>query len=294
MIGNSWVGSCPIWYNAIKTSSSGNKREQKRQTAEQLWQKNGNCLFADANAKKLGIVQRVHNKGVTMKKIAIIEDETAIRENYMEMLSAQGYSVSGYSDRQSAECAFNDALPDLAIVDIGLGHEIDGGFLLCQTLRSLSKTLPIIFLTARDSEIDTVCGLRMGADDYLTKDISMAHLAARIGALFRRMEALEQPADQNALINRGPLTLDTQRMQVFWQQQLVDLTVTEFWMLHSLAQRPGHVKSRHELMSDAKIYVDDSTITSHVKRIRKKFIALDTNFDCIDTVYGMGYRWEQI
>ncbi|MDC9525815.1 proteobacterial dedicated sortase system response regulator [Pseudoalteromonas sp. Angola-30] len=228
-----------------------------------------------------------------MKKIAIIEDETAIRENYIEMLSAQGYQVSGFTDRVSAEIAFKDALPDLAIVDIGLGHEIDGGFLLCQTLRTLSKTLPIIFLTARDSEIDTVCGLRMGADDYLTKDISLAHLAARIGALFRRMEALEQPADANALITRGQLTLDTQRMQVFWQQQLVDLTVTEFWMLHSLAQRPGHVKSRNDLMSDAKIYVDDSTITSHVKRIRKKFIALDKNFDCIDTVYGMGYRWEQ-
>lgn len=230
---------------------------------------------------------------IKMKKIAIVEDEPAIRENYIEMLSAQGYQVSGFADRASAEAAFKNALPDLAIVDIGLGHEIDGGFLLCQTLRSLSKTLPIIFLTARDSEIDTVCGLRMGADDYLTKDISLAHLAARIGALFRRMEALEQPADANALITRGQLTLDTQRMQVFWQQQLVDLTVTEFWMLHSLAQRPGHVKSRNDLMSDAKIYVDDSTITSHVKRIRKKFIALDSSFDCIDTVYGMGYRWEQ-
>ena len=230
---------------------------------------------------------------IKMKKIAIIEDEPAIRENYIEMLSAQGYQVSGFENRASAEAEFKNALPDLAIVDIGLGHEIDGGFLLCQTLRSLSKTLPIIFLTARDSEIDTVCGLRMGADDYLTKDISLAHLAARIGALFRRIEALEQPADANALITRGQLTLDTQRMQVFWQQQLVDLTVTEFWMLHSLAHRPGHVKSRNDLMSDAKIYVDDSTITSHVKRIRKKFIALDSAFDCIDTVYGMGYRWEQ-
>jgi two-component system OmpR family response regulator len=228
-----------------------------------------------------------------MKKIAIIEDETAIRENYIEMLSAQGYQVTGYGERATAETAFKETLPDLAIVDIGLGSEIDGGFLLCQTLRSLSKTLPIIFLTARDSEIDTVCGLRMGADDYLTKDISLAHLAARIGALFRRMEALEQPTDINALITRGPLTLDTQRMQVCWQQHVVDLTVTEFWMLHSLAQRPGHVKSRTDLMSDAKIFVDDSTITSHVKRIRKKFIAIDNQFNCIDTVYGMGYRWEQ-
>ena len=109
---------------------------------------------------------------IKMKKIAIVEDEPAIRENYIEMLSAQGYQVSGYENRPQAEAAFKEALPDLAIVDIGLGHEIDGGFLLCQTLRSLSKTLPIIFLTARDSEIDTVCGLRMGADDYLTKDIS--------------------------------------------------------------------------------------------------------------------------
>jgi len=229
-----------------------------------------------------------------MKKIAIIEDETAIRENYTEMLTKQGYQVSGYASRPEAETAFNDALPDLAIIDIGLGDEIDGGFALCQTLRSLSKTLPIIFLTARDSEIDTVCGLRMGADDYLTKDISLPHLAARIAALFRRMEALEAPILEENIITRGKLKIDNKRMQVFWLDGLLDLTVTEFWMVHSLTQRLGHVKSRNELMNDAKIYVDDSTITSHVKRIRKKFIKLDPEFDCIDTVYGMGYRWEQV
>lgn len=229
-----------------------------------------------------------------MKKIAIIEDEKAIRENYTEMLTKQGYQVSGYASRPEAEIAFNDALPDLAIIDIGLGYEIDGGFALCQTLRSLSKTLPIIFLTARDSEIDTVCGLRMGADDYLTKDISLPHLAARIAALFRRMEALEAPILEENIITRGKLKIDNKRMQVFWLDILLDLTVTEFWMVHSLTQRLGHVKSRNELMNDAKIYVDDSTITSHVKRIRKKFIKLDPEFDCIDTVYGMGYRWEQV
>ncbi|WP_042147533.1 MULTISPECIES: proteobacterial dedicated sortase system response regulator [unclassified Pseudoalteromonas] len=229
-----------------------------------------------------------------MKKIAIIEDEKAIRENYTEMLTKQGYQVNGYASRPEAEMAFNDALPDLAIIDIGLGDEIDGGFALCQTLRSLSKTLPIIFLTARDSEIDTVCGLRMGADDYLTKDISLPHLAARIAALFRRMEALEAPILEENIITRGKLKIDNKRMQVFWLDTLLDLTVTEFWMVHSLTQRLGHVKSRNELMNDAKIYVDDSTITSHVKRIRKKFIKLDPQFDCIDTVYGMGYRWEQV
>ena len=228
-----------------------------------------------------------------MKKIAIIEDEQAIRENYSEMLTKQGYQVSGYASRPEAEITFNKTLPDLAIIDIGLGDEIDGGFALCQSLRSLSKTLPIIFLTARDSEIDTVCGLRMGADDYLTKDISLPHLAARIAALFRRMEALETPALEENIITRGNLKIDNKRMQVFWLDTLLDLTVTEFWMVHSLTQRLGHVKSRNELMNDAKIYVDDSTITSHVKRIRKKFIKLDPEFDCIDTVYGMGYRWEQ-
>jgi len=229
-----------------------------------------------------------------MKKIAIIEDETAIRENYIEMLTKQGYQVSGYASRAEAEVAFNDTLPDLAIIDIGLGDEIDGGFALCQTLRSLSKTIPIIFLTARDNEIDTVCGLRMGADDYLTKDISLPHLAARIAALFRRMEALEAPILEENIMTRGKLKIDNKRMQVFWLDGLLDLTVTEFWMVHSLTQRLGHVKSRNELMNDAKIYVDDSTITSHVKRIRKKFIKLDPEFDCIDTVYGMGYRWEQV
>ena len=227
-----------------------------------------------------------------MKQIAIVEDETAIRENYTEMLTKQCYQVQGYADRQSAELAFKQQLPDLAIVDIGLGDEIDGGFTLCQTLRSLSKTLPIIFLTARDSEIDTVCGLRMGADDYLTKDISLPHLAARIAALFRRMAALEVPVVAQNILTRGPLKIDTNRMQVSWHDHAIDLTITEFWMVHALAQRPGHVKSRNDLMTDAKIYVDDSTITSHVKRIRKKFIKVDADFNCVDTVYGMGYRWE--
>lgn len=227
-----------------------------------------------------------------MKRIAIIEDEAAIRDNYVEMLEGQGYQVQGFADRPSAERALFEQLPDLAIVDIGLGNEIDGGFMLCQSLRARSHTLPIIFLTARDSEIDTVCGLRMGADDYLTKDISMAHLAARIGALFRRVEAQETPPLANETIEQGDLELDLKRMRAAWQNQAVDLTVTEFWMVHSLAKRPGHVKSRDELMSDAKIYVDDSTITSHVKRIRRKFQAIDASFDCINTVYGMGYRWE--
>ncbi|MCM0148845.1 proteobacterial dedicated sortase system response regulator [Photobacterium galatheae] len=226
-----------------------------------------------------------------MKNIAIVEDETAIRENYMDVLKKHGYNVQGYADRQLAQTAFDVKLPDLAIIDIGLGHEIDGGFALCQSLRALSPTLPIIFLTARDSDFDTVCGLRMGADDYLTKDISLPHLMARIAALFRRSELMASPTTEETLLYRDELTIDQNKMQIFWRNTLVDLTVTEFWMVYALAKRPGHVRSRQDLMDDARVVVDDSTITSHVKRIRKKFMQCDPNFDQIHTVYGMGYRW---
>ena len=227
-----------------------------------------------------------------MKKIAIIEDQLEIRENYTDMLISQGYSVTGFAERESAQAALLNDLPDLAIIDIGLGDEIDGGFTLCQALRAKSQTLPIIFLTARDNEIDTVSGLRMGADDYLTKDISLAHLAARISAIFRRQLALNAPQQQEQLIERGPLVIDPARMQVTWHNHTIDLTVTEYWLVHALTIRPGHVKHRNDLMTEAKIYVDDSTITSHIKRIRKKFLKVDSEFNQIDTVYGMGYRWE--
>ena len=225
------------------------------------------------------------------KRIAIVEDEAAIRENYADVLRKQGYDVSTYPNRRKAESAFTTRLPDLAIIDIGLEDEIDGGFALCKSLRNLSETLPIIFLTARDNDFDTVSGLRMGADDYLTKDISLPHLTARIAALFRRQDAMDEPIEPDNLLNRGDLEMDLSRLSVNWNKTAVPLTVTEFWMLHALVKFPGHVKSRDALMQESKIYVDNSTITSHVKRIRKKFMHVDGDFDCIDTVYGMGYRW---
>ncbi|AZQ10803.1 proteobacterial dedicated sortase system response regulator [Shewanella khirikhana] len=227
-----------------------------------------------------------------MKRIAIVEDEAAIRENYKDVLQSHGYQVQTFANRPDAMVAFQTRLPDLAIIDIGLEDEIDGGFTLCQSLRAMSATLPIIFLTARDSDFDTVTGLRLGADDYLSKEVSFPHLLARLAALFRRCEQLSAPSEPENLMVRGPLTIDANRIQVYWQERPIELTVTEFWMVHALARHPGHVRSRTELMQEAKIYVDDSTITSHVKRIRKKFIAADAAFDCIDTVYGMGYRWD--
>ena len=184
------------------------------------------------------------------------------------------------------------ALPDLAIIDVGLGDEPEGGFTLCQDLRSLSKTLPISFLTARDSDIDPVHGLRLGADDYVTKDMSMDHLLARVTALLRRAdawaEALKQPDE---VVHRGRLALNVDRMTAEWNDQPIDLTVTEFWMLHPLVQHPGHVRSRDQLMEAASTVLDDNTVTSHIKRIRRKFLQIDDAFDGIHTAYGMGYRW---
>jgi two-component system OmpR family response regulator len=225
------------------------------------------------------------------KTIAIVEDEPAIRENYAASLRKQGYQVEMYGNRPDALKAFNKKLPDLALLDIGLENEVDGGFELCRSLRAISTTLPIIFLSARDSDLDIISGLRLGADDYLTKDISIPHLCARISAFFRRQELLSKPPAEESIIERGPLSMDMNRFSVHWNGQSVDLTLTEFWMVHTLALHPGHVKNREQLMQDAKIVVDDATITSHIKRIRKKFQVVDKSFDCVDTVYGMGYRW---
>lgn len=227
------------------------------------------------------------------RSIAIVEDEPAIRANYADALRRQGYEVAAYANRREAMAGVQTRLPDLAIIDIGLEDEIDGGFTLCRDLRAKSEKLAIIFLTARDSDFDTVAGLRMGADDYLTKDVSLPHLLARISALFRRMDAVATRADADEILTRGNLTLDLKRMSASWAGHAVPLTLTEFWMVHALAKFPGHMKDRDHLMSEAKLTVDDATITSHIKRIRKKFVALDSAFDAIETLYGMGYRWKE-
>jgi two-component system, OmpR family, response regulator len=226
------------------------------------------------------------------RSIAIVEDEPLIRENYADVLRRQGYDVNTYPARKPAMDAFKQRLPNLALIDIGLSDEVDGGFTLCRDLRALSPTLPIIFLTARDSDFDTVAGLRMGADDYLTKDVSLHHLLARISALFRRSDLLDSPPSSDDIIERDQLRIDMKRFTVSWQDKPVDLTLTEFWMVHALAKFPGHVKDRDQLMRDAELTVDDSTITSHIKRMRKKFLEVDGKFDRIDTVYGIGYRWK--
>ncbi|MBL4772238.1 MAG: proteobacterial dedicated sortase system response regulator [Alcanivoracaceae bacterium] len=228
---------------------------------------------------------------MSKKHIVIVEDEPSILANYQAALQRQGYSTQGYEELLQAKKALSQSLPDLVIIDVGLGDEPDGGFELCQFLRAKSAVLPILFLTARDNEFDMVSGLRLGADDYLSKDISLPHLLARVAALFRRQDLSQQKSEENT-IKQGDLKILTDNLQISWKDNIVDLTVTEFWMIVSLARHKGHVKTREQLMSDANVYVDESTITSHIKRIRKKFMVHDADFNCIDTVHGMGYRWK--
>ncbi len=223
--------------------------------------------------------------------IAIVEDEAAIAANYRDALQRRGYRVSIFQDQASASAAFRQQLPELAIIDIGLGDDIEGGFDLCRDLRSRSPELPIVFLTARDSELDMISGLRLGAEDYWTKDISQDYMLARISALFRRQKALRIPEQQDDILQRDELTLNVERMTCTWRNEAIELTLTEFRIISELANRPGQVKSRQQLMDAADVVQDDNTITSHIKRLRRKFVDSDDSFDRIEAVYGVGYRW---
>ena len=225
------------------------------------------------------------------KLIAVVEDEIAIRDNYMAALRRQGYRVAGFGSRREALDAFQARLPDLVIIDINLSGEVEGGFELCRELRARSAQLPIIFLTARENELDAISGLRLGADDYLTKRIGLEHLLARVAALLRRVEALTTAAAEPRLVSRGPLEMDLDRVSVAWNGMPIPLTLTEFWVVHALARHPGHVRTREQLMAAANVVLDDGSVTSQIKRIRAKFSAADPDFGAIDTVYGMGYRW---
>src|SRR5260221_1805379 len=174
------------------------------------------------------------------RRIAIVEDDAAIRANTADALKKHGYEVNAYAARAEALGAFRVRLPDLALIDIGLGEEPEGGFALCRELRAISPALPILFLTARDSDFDAVSGLRLGADDYLTKDVSLPHLLARISALFRRIDALREPKSAEEVLERGALRLGAKRFTPVWKGEPCGLTLTEFWMGHTVAKFPGH------------------------------------------------------
>lgn len=227
--------------------------------------------------------------------IALVEDDDMLRANYSQALEREGYKVVSYGSRPEAESAFAARLPDMAILDIMLLDEKEGGFDLCRQLRQLSPTIPIIFLTARDSDLDRVSGLRLGAWDYLTKNTTtLDFLPVRISSLFKMVESLRgSSAQKESVHTTGQLSINEERKQVYWRGQLVNLTLTEYWLLLALARRPGHVKSHEQLMEAANVVVTNNAITAHIRRIRDKFLDLDEEFDAIRTEYGMGYRWQQ-
>jgi two-component system response regulator ChvI len=231
-----------------------------------------------------------------MSRIALVDDDRNILTSVSMTLEAEGYDVDTYTDGQSALEAFGKKLPDMAVLDIKMPR-MDGMELLSR-LRQRTTTMPVIFLTSKEDEIDEVLGLRMGADDYVKKPFSQRLLVERIRALLRRQEAVvgDVATDDGKVIVRGCLTMDPLRHSVSWKGREVTLTVTEFLLLQALAQRPGFVKSRDQLMDvayDDQVYVDDRTIDSHIKRLRKKMRTVDDDFTAIETLYGIGYRYNE-
>ncbi|MCH7543085.1 MAG: response regulator transcription factor [Proteobacteria bacterium] len=230
------------------------------------------------------------------RTIALVDDDQNILTSVSMALEAEGYSVRTYTTGAEALRALTAQPVDLAILDIKMPR-MDGMELL-NRLRRQSQ-MPVIFLTSKDEEFDEVLGFRMGADDYIKKPFSQRLLIERIRALLRRSEvASEGPAarDGKGAIARGELVMDPVRHLCSWRGSPVALTVTEFLILQSLATRPGHIKSRDQLMDAAygeHIYVDDRTIDSHIKRLRRKFKALDAEFVQIETLYGLGYRYRE-
>ncbi len=228
--------------------------------------------------------------------IALVDDDRNILTSVSMTLEQEGYAVRTYTDGESALQGLMSKPADLAVLDVKMPR-MDGMELL-QRLRARSA-MPVIFLTSKDEEVDEVMGLRLGADDYITKPFSQRLLLERIRALLRRNEATRAEASGNVpggLLVRGDLVLDETKHSCTWKGKPVQLTVTEFLLVKTLALRPGLVKNRDQLIDAAygeNIYVDDRTIDSHVKRVRKKFRATDDDFAQIETLYGIGYRYKE-
>jgi two-component system response regulator ChvI len=231
-----------------------------------------------------------------MPTIALVDDDRNILTSVGITLEAEGYQVQKYSDGAAALQGLQDSPPDMAIFDIKMPR-MDGMELL-RRIRQKSD-LPIIFLTSKDDEIDELFGLKMGADDFIKKPFSQRLLVERVKAVLRRAvprDGSAPPQEAAKTIDRGKLSMDPDRHSCTWDTKPVTLTVTEFLILQSLAQRPGIVKSRDALMDaayDDQVYVDDRTIDSHIKRLRKKFKAVDDDFEMIETLYGVGYRFKE-
>ena len=230
------------------------------------------------------------------KIIAIVEDDPDQRSNYTDAIGKKGYEVRAYGSREEALEGFDQGLPDLAILDIILGEEVDAGFQICRDLLSRAPNLPVIFLTERIDEIDKISGLRLGAWDYLPKPISLDYLAERISSLLRINETRDQEPeiDNSAARQIGELALDKDALLASWRGQRIDLSGTEFRMLAKLVRMPGHAVSYETLMNATmQSIVSNNTINTHMRNIRKKFEKVDPDFSSIKSEYGYGYRWSQ-
>ncbi|MEN3953339.1 response regulator transcription factor [Iodidimonas sp. SYSU 1G8] len=225
--------------------------------------------------------------------IALVDDDRNILTSVGMALEAEGLTVRTYTDGTSALAALTTQPADLAVLDVKMPR-MDGMELL-QKLRRVTD-MPVIFLTSKDEEIDEVLGLKLGADDYIRKPFSQRLLIERIRAILRRAEGRSVAPASDKVMVRGKLVMDPGRHSCTWDEKQVTLTVTEFLILQALATRPGHVKTRDQLMDaayDDQVYVDDRTIDSHIKRLRKKFREIDDNFSGIETLYGIGYRYAE-
>jgi two-component system OmpR family response regulator len=230
---------------------------------------------------------------VMARRIAIIEDETDLAQNYKAALERDRYVVDIYSDRKSALAAFDNALPDMAIIDIELGDDVKGGHALCLDLRARSKTLPILFLTARDTEMDEIIGLNLGANDYLSKTVSTQKILTRVSGLFKWCDAfLQGESTPVNVIEHPPLHMDIDRMEVTWRDQSVLLTFTEFRVLECLARHPGHVKNRQQLMDAADKTIEQESVSTYIRRMRAAFREVDPDCDPFQSEYGIGYSWK--
>jgi two-component system, OmpR family, response regulator len=229
-----------------------------------------------------------------VKTIVIVEDDADQRANYADAISKKGYQVHAYAGREEALQGFETQVPDLAILDIILGDEVDAGFQLCRDLLAKTPSLPVIFLTERINEIDKISGLRLGAWDYLPKPISLEYLAERISSLLRINEFRSNvdPRGSDSAKRIGDLMLDEDALLVSWKGHRIDLSGTEFRMIAKLVRVPGHAISYESLMNATmQSLVTNNTINTHMRNIRKKFEKVDPGFAKIKSEYGYGYRW---
>ena len=225
--------------------------------------------------------------------IAFVEDDDIVRRNYAEILSAEGFRITALATKSQAEAYFSSELPGLVLLDIELGTDPEAGYALCRKLREQSLTLPIVFLTSHSSDVDKISGMRLGADDYIVKDTSTEYLVIRIRSLLARVQALLGQAEKpnRSSDQLGMLRVDSDLMVVRYGERVVDLSLTQYWIVQALVKDSPNILSHDQLMQSANLDVETNTIVAHVRAIRAKFKELDPNFEQLRTERGIGYRW---